>query len=39
MKDVLRICREHGQPRTWWQGLPRREWALLVADLRERTGG
>lgn len=39
MKDVLRICREHGQPRSWWQGLPRRERALLLADLWERARG
>ena len=36
MADSLRVCREYGQPPSWWDGLPRGDRALLIADLHER---
>lgn len=36
MMAVLRLCREHGQPPTWWDTLNSSDQALLLADLRVR---
>lgn len=29
----MRLCREYGQPLTWWDSLPSGEQALYLADL------
>ena len=33
MRDVLTICREHGQAPSWWDTLDTEDQALLRADL------
>ena len=36
MREALRICRDHGRDPAWWDGLPRGDRALLLADMRLR---
>jgi len=36
MRAALRICREHGQPPSWWSGMTRGDRTLLLADQRMR---
>ena len=36
MSAALRICRDYGQPPSWWSGLSRSDQALLLAEQRER---
>jgi len=37
MRATLRLCREYGQPPSWWDGLDREDQVLLLADLRVRS--
>lgn len=32
MRTALEVCREHGQPPSWWDGLDRGDRALLLAE-------
>lgn len=32
MRGALEVCREHGQPPSWWAGLDRGDRALLLGD-------
>ncbi len=36
MRSALAICREHGQPLSWWHGLDTSEQAIYLADQRLR---
>jgi hypothetical protein len=36
MRDILAICREHGQPPSWWSRLDHTDRLILLADLRAR---
>jgi hypothetical protein len=36
MRGALEVCREHGQPPSWWAGLDRGDRALLLADRADR---
>lgn len=36
MALVLRVCREYGQPKTWFESLPAEDRALYIADALER---
>ena len=37
MRNILHLCREYGQPPSWWETLDLGDRALMLADLRERT--
>jgi len=36
MRQILQICRDHGRPPAWWDGLDRGDQALLRAESRLR---
>lgn len=36
MRSALAICREHGQPLSWWSSLDTSDQALYLADVRLR---
>lgn len=36
MRDVLAICRAHGQPPSWWDSLTAGDQHLLLAELQVR---
>lgn len=36
MRGILAICREHGQPPSWWDSLSTDDQAVLIADWNVR---
>lgn len=36
MRNILDICREYGEPPSWWDTLPDGDQVLLLGDYRVR---
>lgn len=38
-RAIMAMCREYGQPPSWWAGLAREERAMMLAELTTRPKG